>query len=99
LSAVTSDGFNCNRYSAILSASSSSTSGYAPVIALPGFNDSGSCIHLTNSSLVGSKYPAKRERSAKLVKSGPIGTFPAEYFWLFVSLLLTHDFSSNTSLL
>src|SRR5699024_12370458 len=74
LSAVTSEGDSCIKYSAIFSASSSEVASYAPVILLPGVIDSGSTIQSTQFSLVGNRIPAKRERSAKLVKSEQTGT-------------------------
>src|SRR5699024_2309284 len=73
LSGVTSDGCNCMRYSAILSASSSERSGYFPVILLPGLIDSGSIIQSIKFSFVGSKNPAIFVRSPKFVKPGPTG--------------------------
>src|SRR5699024_12274623 len=74
LSAFTSEGCNCMRYSAIFSASSSDSSGYFPVMKFPGLISSGSFNHFTKFSFVGNKIPANLERSPKLVKSGPIGT-------------------------
>src|SRR5699024_11455004 len=55
LSAFTSDGCNCMRYSAIFSASSSDSSGYIPVIKFPGLISSGSCNHFTKFSFVDRK--------------------------------------------